>query len=267
MSTSAPPIVTAKEHYESLLAEHYTWMCGPYDAKVAQQRETFARLGVSPGPTGEALDLGCGSGFQSIALAQLGFRVTAIDANQRLLAELALHRGDLPVSTVVHDLCDLRTCGELPSSADLAVCMGDTLTHLPSHAAVSALFVDVARVLAPGGTFILAFRDMSHELRGLDRFIPVRSDEDRIMTCFLQYEAHSVIVHDLIYLRNGSGDLHNSSGGAPQEKPAWTLRKSAYRKLRLSIEGVSADLENAGFQIRSQEQALGMWTAAARLAT
>jgi len=47
------------------------------------------------------------------------------------------------------------------------------------------------------------YRDLTKELEGLDRFIPVRSD-DKIMTCFLEYEsAESVAVHDLIYTRVG----------------------------------------------------------------
>ncbi len=52
---------------------------------------------------------------------------------------------------------------------------------------------------------------------GLDRFIPLRADADRIMTCFLESNgSESVMVHDLIHVRQGE---------------TWTLRKSAYPKL------------------------------------
>jgi len=64
----------------------------------------------------------------------------------------------------------------------------------------------------PHGKFILGFRDLSVEQHGLDLFIPIRGDNERIMTCFLEYEPETVIVHDLIYVRQGDGwDLCKSS--------------------------------------------------------
>ncbi|WP_437644144.1 hypothetical protein [Sorangium sp. So ce362] len=70
---------TVADHDDSLLAEHYSRMFGDYDAKVAEQRALFERLGVRPEGPSEAIDLGGGSGLQSLALAQLGFRVTAVN--------------------------------------------------------------------------------------------------------------------------------------------------------------------------------------------
>lgn len=241
----AHPPVTAIEHYKNFLANHYTWMGGPYAGKVAQQQSLFIRLGIAPARTGQALDLGCGSGCQSIALAQLGFSVTAIDANAQLLAELNQHAGSLQIRTVQHDLCALAACSALPTQADLAVCMGDVITHLPSPQIVTTLFNEVGRRLAPEGKFVLSFRDLSQELHGLDRFIPVRGDNERVMTCFLEYEPDTVIVHDLIYRRQGEG---------------WDLGKSAYRKLRLSHDWVHSQLASQGFEVRSQEQTFGVWT-------
>jgi len=85
------------DHYESLLAEHYSCMFGDFEAKVAEQRALLERLGV--GPTHRAaiaVDLSCGSGFKSIALARLGFQMMAIDFSQRLLAELGDRKLGLP---------------------------------------------------------------------------------------------------------------------------------------------------------------------------
>src|SRR5580692_12079016 len=65
------------DHYEHLLAHHYTWMFGTSFAdKVAEQKSflTQALQSLKPSPTPQlAVDLGSGPGFQTIALAQLGF--------------------------------------------------------------------------------------------------------------------------------------------------------------------------------------------------
>jgi len=80
---------SARDYYETALGEHYSRMFGEFQAKVGEQRALLERLGVASRlSAGTAVDLGCGSGFQSIALAHRGFRVLAVDFSERLLAEL-----------------------------------------------------------------------------------------------------------------------------------------------------------------------------------
>ena len=244
--------LSAIEHYRTFLADHYTWMSGPYAEKVAQQHELLVRSGVAPLTTGKALDLGCGPGSQSIALAQLGFSITAIDANAQLLEELGQHAAGLPIRTVQHDLCALATCPALPSQVDVAVCMGDIIPHLPNNECITTLFEQISARLVPHGKFVLGFRDLSEERYGLDRFLPIRSDSERIMMCFLEYEPDTVVVHDLIHIRHGEG---------------WELRKSCYRKLRLSVAWVLSQLEAQGLAVLSNEQTAGVWNVVASKAS
>src|SRR5260370_27929100 len=244
----APPPLSAIEHYQTFLADHYTWMSGPYVDKVAHQRDLLMRSRIVLGTTREALDLGCGPGAQSVALAELGFSVTAIDANAQLLDELRNHADNLPIRTVLHDLCALASCPALPAQADAAVFVGDIIPHLPSTHCVTTLFIQVSGLLGPHGKFILGFRDLSVEHQGLDLFIPIRGYNHGIMMCFLEYEPETVIVHDLIYVRQGDG---------------WDLRKSSYRKLRLSLLWLCTQLEPQGFTVLSRVQTAGVRTVVA----
>lgn len=231
---------TAQDHYRNLLAHHYSWMFGlSVDEKVAEQRAILEPL-LKDAPRGLAVDLGSGPGFQSLALAQLGFSpVLAIDTSAELLSELeaALRAHDHPkVETHNADMLSLADYVQ-PASAAIIVCMGDTLTHLVSPDAVRRLFSAIAAALAPGGLLILTWRDLSTELTGADRFIPVHADENRVMTCFLEYtSASSVQVHDLVYTRN------------PTRPAAWNLEKSSYPKLRLSPPWVAQALAAAGLE-------------------
>lgn len=232
-------------HYDTLLAEHYTWMAGGLAARLAQSEQTFQKLGIKPGGRGAlAIDLGAGSGFQAIPLARLGFEVVAIDTSARLLGEIDEVARGLKIRTLRGDLRGFAAT--VPGTPELIVCMGDTLTHLPEERDVAELFKAARGKLAPGGRLILTYRDLAKPPAGLDRFIPVRSEPDRTFTCFLEDQGDKVLVHDLLHVRDETG--------------AWTLRKSAYPKLKLAADRVVALLEEAGLAVRVREAANGMIT-------
>lgn len=223
-------MATVEEHYENVLSDVYAWMFGGFDSGVEKNIGFFRKLGIKPTRSGVAIDLGAGCGFQSIPLAQKGFSVTAIDLDTKLLDALASNACGLPVKIVRDDLVDFDK--HIDANAELIVCMTDTLIHLESKDRVISLFEKVVASLENGGHFIITFRDLSYELSALDRFIPVKSDDNIIFTCFLEYEPERVKVHDLVYMRKDS---------------RWSLNKSYYRKLRLSKEWVDEQLLAAGF--------------------
>lgn len=226
-------MASVKEHYDSLLAEHYTWMFGDYDAKVRENMDFFERSSITARLGGKALDLGCGSGFQSVALAKLGFKVIAIDLSASLLEELRGRSGGLNINVVQGDMLDQKIYSDSGPFA-LAVCMGDSLIHLPTVEDVMTLFGDVYANLELGGGLVITFRDLTAELKGIERIIPVKTDEDKLMATFLEYEETHVQVHDLIFVRDVSG---------------WVTKKGVYRKLRLGVDQVQAFLERIGFRI------------------
>lgn len=229
---------SVEEHYENLLARHYSWMRGDYDSKVRESLTFFEEAGVAPRSGGKALDLGCGPGFQSIALAELGFAVLSVDTSGVLLEELRSRAGGRDILAVPGDIRDPGVyAAEGPF--EVAVCMGDTLTHLATPREVEALVGDVRDALDEGGALIFEFRDFTAELKGVDRIIPVRMEDDRIMATFLEYEADNVTVHDVIFEKGRHG---------------WEARKSAYQKLRLGPDEVTRFLRKAGFSIVSRAE-------------
>src|SRR5207245_1865143 len=118
--------------------------------KVAEQHALLERLGVTAEQgAATAVDLGCGSGFQSVALARLGFQVLAIDFSQRLLAELSDRASGLPVEAIAGDIRDVASL--VPTAVGLVVCMGDTLSHLDGDADPTRVFDGVAARLAARG--------------------------------------------------------------------------------------------------------------------
>jgi SAM-dependent methyltransferase len=240
--------VSVEDHYESLLAKHYSWMHGDYDSKVREYQLLFERAEILPRSGGRALDLGSGSGFQSLSLADLGFEVLAVDTSETLLRELRGRTQRRRIRPVLGDLRDQETYAT-EGPFEVAVCMGDTLAHLRSYGEVETLCGDVLGVLEGGGALVLEFRDATRELEGADRAIPLRMDDERIMATFLEYETDRINVHDIVFVRGADG---------------WTMHKSAYAKLRLGEEKVRDLLERTGFRVVSSEEDRGFVTVVAR---
>jgi SAM-dependent methyltransferase len=233
---------SASEHYAHHLGPVYSWMVGDLEAASARATAELEALGLPKEPHGLAVDLGAGFGLHALPLARRGYSVTAIDSCETLVGELQRRTAGMAVDAVADDILNFRKYVSKP--VEVILCMGDTLTHLPDRASVEHLFADVAASLTNRGLFVATFRDyVSAPLQGDRRFIPVRSDENRILTCFLEYGEDTVTVHDL---------LHERANGQ------WQQRVSSYRKLRLQPEWVVAKLGERGLEARTRPGSGGM---------
>ncbi len=224
---------SAKEHYDQHLGAIYSWMAGDENAALERNRSFFRQVALDVASKGLAIDLGCGTGFQSIPLAEFGYSVVAIDSCAVLLSQLRERATILPIRTIHDDM--LNFTRYISDQAQLVTCMGDTLTHLDSLDAVYNLMSEVGRKLVEGGMLVLTFRDyVSVELRGHQRFIPVRSDDTKILTCFLEYNQEFVEVYDLLHHKVGT---------------QWVLSASSYRKLRLDKNWLIKQMSELGLTI------------------
>lgn len=231
-------MTSVANHYKDHLAPIYVWMAGGVEQATALGASDLAGFVGTPG---YAVDLGAGFGMHTIPLARSGFRVLAIDTCDELLDELRRHCAGARVDAISADLQDFAQ--HLSGKADLVLCMGDTLTHLRSAGQVQRLVGNVARSLRPGGHFVTTFRDYRNLPTGIDRFIPVRSDSERVHVCFLEEMPEHVVVHDVIHESDGEG---------------WSTKVSSYEKLRLSPDTVVQAAEAAGMSCRVEAAPRGM---------
>lgn len=233
--------MTVKDHYDFHLGNFYSWMVGDFAARQLEQQAYFSQRGITPTSNKLAIDLGAGHGLQTIALATLGYRVMAVDFNKQLLSELSSRIENFDVEIIEEDF--LLFLKNLKKQAALIVCMGDTITHLANTSNISELIREIERILEPGGKIVFSFRDLSNEMKEEKRFIQVKSDETRILTCFLEYFSDHVMVHDILYEKQNKG---------------WVQKVSAYPKLRINEKIITNLLNDNSLKIVKSETINGM---------
>ena len=137
------------DHYDDFVAD--TPLCQLDDEILAE---------VFPGPISDPkmiVDLGCGSGRSALPLAQRGYEVLAIDLSQSMLGVLSRKSAERSLGNRIHPLranlvelnCLLDDC------VDHAVCLFSTLGMIQGAAHRKQTLDHVARIVRPGGSFIL----------------------------------------------------------------------------------------------------------------
>ncbi len=96
------------------------------------------------------LDVPCGNGRHSTALARSGCRVTGLDLSEEFIAEAQRMGASLPVSWILGDMRRLA----LNAAFDGAFCLGNSFGFLDPEEARGFLCA-IARALKPGARFVL----------------------------------------------------------------------------------------------------------------
>jgi 2-polyprenyl-3-methyl-5-hydroxy-6-metoxy-1,4-benzoquinol methylase len=235
--------MTVKEHYDNHLGNFYSWMMGDFDSKKEEFKKLLIENGILPQTNKVAVDLGAGHGLQSIPLAELGFKILAVDFNQQLINELKANSNGLAITTKIADIRDLNTF--LKDRSALIVCCEDTISHLDNKKEIEKIIEDISNSLINGGKVILSFRDYSVSLTNTNRFIPVKSDETKILTCILEYENEFVNVTDLLHEKTNEG---------------WIQKASSYKKVRIMTHEIVEFLQKKNFQIDFNDIINGLTT-------
>ncbi len=100
----------------------------------------------------KALDVGCGGGILSEAMAQRGAEVTGIDMGEAPLKVAKLHGLESGVQINYRQITVEALAEEMPESFDLVTCM-EMMEHVPDPASVVNA---CARLLKPGGRLFLS---------------------------------------------------------------------------------------------------------------
>ncbi|AKL94105.1 methyltransferase [Clostridium aceticum] len=128
--------------------------------------------GASKNTSDKILDIACGTGNYSLALAERGFEVTATDLDEAMMKEVeekAKAKG-LQLKTYIGDMKELATY--LPQKGfDVAFCIGNSLVHLTKLEEIQSTLHQMYGILSEEGRLILQIinydRIMKYNIDGL----------------------------------------------------------------------------------------------------
>lgn len=202
--------------------------------------EAYAEWVVSYTRGGRLLDVACGTGVLSELMAELGFKVTASDLSEEMLAVAAdrfQHAGhSIPL------YCLSMTDLEGLSGFDAVTIAIDSLNYLQTEQDVKATFTEMYHALNDGGQL---FFDVHSEHKMTDIYLDgpfVYDGEDIAYMWHTEQGDHELsIIHDLtFFVRNGGlyerfEESHEQRTFPPHQYEQW-LREAGFHDIRITAD-------------------------------
>jgi glycine/sarcosine N-methyltransferase len=168
--------------------DFYQSISAYYDRIFPMDPKTLSFIDSRARPGSRILDIACGTGGYSIALAERGHRVTGIDLDRAMIRHARSKARD------PDGMADFRVMDMLSMTADLdpgfglVFCIGNSLVHLESDEQIEQLLEDSRSLLGPEGVLILQIinydRILAEGLTGL----PTLRDEAAALEFLRNYE-------------------------------------------------------------------------------
>jgi len=194
------------EFYD-LLAPDYDSMTG-FEKRFVQERPFF-RLLVERYGVKTALDAGCGSGFHSLILSELGVRVTAVDASAQMVQLTKGHAQarDVSVEALVASFEELG--GVLKKQFDAVFVMGNSLPHIAKTEGLKRALKNFFNLLKPDGILFTQNLNYDRILAHREQVQNVKEVGEKTFVRSYEYDQDGILFNIV---------TRTSSGGKPEER-------------------------------------------------
>ncbi|HDZ20493.1 hypothetical protein LCGC14_0162550 [marine sediment metagenome] len=144
--------------------------------------EAFIGALMDSHPIRSALDVACGAGAYTIALAKRGVRVTGADVSEAMLAgaRAAADSADVRIDWVCAPMQTIARRAAGPF--DAVLCMGNSIPHVLDDAGLAQTIAGFHQVLAPGGVAVIHLLNYQRILARQERIVGVtrRGDSEYV---------------------------------------------------------------------------------------
>jgi 2-polyprenyl-3-methyl-5-hydroxy-6-metoxy-1,4-benzoquinol methylase len=212
------------------LAPNYDEMTG-FQKRFVHEKPFF-RLLVEKYGIASALDAGCGTGFHTLLLAQLGVKVTGIDLSREMVRRAELHARELGLLEVEF----LQASFQAPlkkKQFDAVFCLGNSLAHVLKLEDLRATLKNFAQMLAPGKIVFLQNLNYDRILAQQERIQSIKESNGTTYIRFYDYGEETLEFNILTI-----GKLNSS---VEQQFQSTTLRPWRETELRSLLQETGFD--------------------------
>ena len=184
-----------------------------WDARLAYEMPFFESL-FEKHSIVRVLDSACGTGRHAIALAERGFVAAGADASKPMVmrAQRTALASGAKVSFYQAGFGEMAA--SLGETFGAVLCLGNSLPHLLSAAAVRSALEDMAQLLRPGGLLILQNRNFDRVWERQERFMSPQAyregDREWLFLRFYDYGPEAISFNVVTLLRDERGRWQQS---------------------------------------------------------
>lgn len=158
---------SVKDTYDDWASFYHRMYPTPAHGIEEARRALVATLPEGGGPGKSALDVGCGTGFSSAALARFGYCVTGWDLSTKSLerARAMFQVMGLTAEFVRADILEPPHPGARNCEFDVVIALASVIAHFETGDAQGRAITNLAGLVAPGGCLVLGLHDYERLLR------------------------------------------------------------------------------------------------------
>jgi glycine/sarcosine N-methyltransferase len=197
---------TPKIFYDELAAD-YDGMTG-LEQRFPQERPFF-RILIERYNLKNALDAGCGTGFHSLLLAQLGLQVTATDISEEMLIQTRTHAKEfgVDIKTINSTFPGLQKV--VHRKFDSVFCMGNTFAHLLTEKDLLDSLKSFYGLMNPEGILFLQILNYNRILTHHERIQSIKEANGKMFVRFYDYNKILIRFNILTIEKAKEGILHS----------------------------------------------------------
>jgi SAM-dependent methyltransferase len=179
------------------------------------------------------LDAACGTGMHAIALARGGYQVLGADVSRGMIEAAEANAIDAGVTVQFKkagfgDLAHVLSPG---GAFDAVLCLGNSLPHVLTPAALTATLTDMAACLRPGGLLLIQNRNFDAVLARHQRWMDPQSHRENniewLFVRFYDFRPDGTLTFNLATLqRHGTDDWQQRVASTR----LWPLRRAELTK-------------------------------------
>lgn len=156
-----------------------------------------------------ALDAGCGTGFHSILLAQLGLHVTATDISEQMLrqAKRNAEHMSVQVDTIHTSFMDVEK--NVKKTYDAVFCLGNSLSHILEEKELLDSLKGFYKVLNSEGQLFLQILNFDRIMKNRERIQNIKEVNGKIFIRFYDY-SEKTLLFNILTIQKQEGAMKHS---------------------------------------------------------